>query len=710
MIQRKVFKALALLTCSVSVHATNVHANEAGKVELEEIKVIGDLSTYSATKSDIPILETPRSVTVEDQKNIEAIGALNLADTYTYSAGVIGETFGFATRGDFLNIRGFSAPQFNDSLQTLFGDFNNTRTEIYTVEQVEVLKGPASVLFGKGAPGGIVNIVSKKPQEIASNEIVTSIGNFDYRQVAGDFTGPLDKEGKWLYRLVSLVRETDTQVDFVNDDSKVLAPSLTYRPSEDTEFTVLLNYTKSDSDTGAQFLPIAGTLVPAQNGEFISSNFYAGEPEFNKYDGETKSITLLADHQFNDVWSIQANARRSEAEIDYNQAWISFGTTSDRFIRNPDGSLYEGGTAPRTFFQSNATSEQSALDLRLRGDFSTGLLDHNLLIGTQYQDITTDDDQVFAYALGFDSATQGPDSVLGDQFWINAFNPTYGNVPSQELLDLFRTDFPEVNTKDFGLYLNDQISFNQWRLNVGLRYDEVTNESNQVKQDDDAVSISTGLLYAFDNGLSPYISYAESFEPVVGTDSVTNAPFDPQEGRQYEAGLKYKFKNNPGFITLSYFDIEQSNLLAFTVTGQTQAGGIDTSKGWELEAKYKLNSFLVEANLSSIETETSDGFQFFSTPEDQASFWLSYAPRLNAGFSAGLGTRYVGDSFGGSDTIRTPSYTLFDAMLAYDAKDWQFRVNARNLADKEYQSTCLARGDCFAGERRTIVGNVTYKF
>lgn len=703
-------KGISLIACSISTLSLAIAAEEPQVTEqepeqLEAVQILGDLSNFSATKSDTPILETARSVVIKDEEQNEKIGAKTLADTYSYTAGVHGNTFGYDTRGDWIRVRGFDAINYQDSLQSLFGNYNSTRPEIYTVEQVEILKGPASVLYGKGSPGGIVNIVSKLPKEEAENEIVFSVGNNRYRQIAADFSGPIGSSDKWFYRLVGVTRDTETQVDFVEEGVDVLAPSITFKPSEDTSVSLSVNYNGLETDTASQFLPIQGTLLPAPNGESISSSFYAGEPEFNKYEGSSKSITLIADHSFNDVWSVQATARKTESNIDYQQAWTTLGFGA--WVYNADGSLYEDGTVPRSFFQSFAETEQSAIDVRVRGEFSTGPVDHDFIVGAHYQTVTIDDIVSYGYGLGYDFATGGPDTTLGDTFWLNLFDPVYGNIPSQELFDAIAVD-SESKTVDVGLYLSDQISFNNLKINGGLRFDDVSNDNGTTIQDDDAISASIGALYEFDNGFSPYVSYAESFQPVVGTDANTGNPLKPQEGEQIEVGLKYNFANNPGYITLSYFDIEQSNLLAAAAVGSTQIGA-STVNGWELEAKYKFDKFFVDGTLSQIDTETEAGFQFESVPHDQASLWLGYAPK-KLGFSAGVGARYIGASFDGIDTIETPSATLLDAMVAYDTKDWQFRLNARNLADKKYQATCLARGDCFTGERQSIVGTASYKF
>jgi len=698
-------KAIGALSIVFLTQHSPVFSQESG---LEEITVVGELSRYSATKSDTPILETARSLSVEDRQSLLDFGAIELADAYTYSAGVTGETFGFSTRGDWVRVRGLDVPQYQDSLQSLFGNYNNTRPEVYTLEQVEILKGPASVLYGQGSPGGIVNTVTKRPRQGTENEIVASFGSHEYQQIAADFSGQLDQQGHWLYRLVGLYREAETQIDFVENNAKVFAPSLSYQPTDDTEITLLLNFQESEADPGAQFLPISGTLTSAPNGEFIASTFNAGDPGFSEYDGESTSATLLASHQFNDVWSTQVTTRLTEGDRNYQQAWVAFAFSQDRFVRNADGSLFQDGLVPRSFFQSDAESEQTAIDMRFKAVFNTGAIEHQLMLGGQYQDVTTSDDTAYAYAVGYDFATGGPDNVFGDAFWINVFAPEYGNIPSQQLIDSLVNEGPESTIEDRGLYINDQMSLGKLHWNVGVRRDSIKNSSLSVTQDDDATSIATGLLYAFDNGISPYFSYADSFQPVVGLDAVSGSPFRPQEGDQVEAGVKYLLANNSGYVTLAYFDIEQSNLLTQTPTGSTQSGGVDEVSGWELESKLHLGQFNLETNVSRLDTQTQSGFQFASVPETQASAWLGYDS--DSGLRAGLGVRYTGESFGGADIIETPSYTLFDAMVSYQLDKWLLQLNARNLADEEYQSTCLIRGDCFQGERRTIVGSVTYQF
>ncbi|WP_165787084.1 TonB-dependent siderophore receptor [Pseudohalioglobus lutimaris] len=688
----------------------NAYANTE-ETQLEEVLVYSTLSRFSALKSDTPIMEAARSVSIVSEQQIVDRGALTLDDTFTYSAGVIGETYGYATRGDWVRVRGLDVPQYQDSLQSLFGNYNNTRPHVYTLEQVEILKGPASVLYGQGSPGGLVNVVSKRPQEETEHEIRAEYGTFDYTQFALDSTGAVSSSGDFLYRMVAVYRDTDTQVDQVTDKTMVLAPSVTWRPDADTDVTLLINYTDTQSDTAAQFLPIAGTLEPAANGKRIDSSAYLGDPAFNKYDATTTAMTLLATHRFNDIWSMELTSRYTDASADYQQAWPAF-IGGDRYVYNSDGSLFEDGTVPRSWYRSDATSEQFAFDARFRASFDTGAISHRVLLGGQYQDVTTGDDGYYAYALGYLFIPGDLHPPGADQYWINVFNPTYGNVPPAEQLNALYAKGPRTTVKDAGVYASDHMTLGNWHLTLGLRWDDTESDTEGNTQRDDEISSSVGLLYQFDSGLAPYASYAESFEPVIG-DNGTGTPLRPQEGEQIEIGIKYQPDAFPALVTLAWFDLEQSNLPdPLNNPGEfEQQSGKATVRGLELESIARLGDVELQFNWSKLETESANDYRFDSVPEDQASAWVTWRPTGSwEGFRAGAGIRYVGETWGGLDQTKTPSYTLGDLMLGYTWRNWDAALNVRNIEDKDYFATCLARGDCFPGDQRSAVASLRYQF
>jgi iron complex outermembrane receptor protein len=701
---------LASFFPSAKAHAQNASTQEPdAEPEMETITVTGTLSSFGATKSNVPIVETARSISVETSQQFSDKGALNLSQTTSYLSGVTAETYGFATRGDWIHARGLDLPRYRDSIQELFGSYNTTRADIYTIEQVEVLRGPASVLYGQGSPGGIVNYVSKIPRAEATRELVAEIGNFDRRELALDLSGPLPGADSLRYRFVGLYRDSDTQVDYVNDDTSILMPSLTFAPTDDTSFTVIGLYQDTDSDTGAQFIPIEGTLLPLEDGTFIDQDVYAGEPGFNRFNTQSSQITFLAEHSFNEALSLEATALWRDGEADYHQAWpIFLGPGDSRYLNSLLGmEIATPTTIPRTFYQADNTFEQSAVDLRLRADIAAGNVLNELLVGLQYQDVETDNNTAYFYGGG----------VLSNDlsFVLDLADPIYGNVPDQSIFDDIYVDSPTQSVQDLGLYVSDQVSIEDWRLTAGLRYDKVDNDDGTTDQSDDEVSVSAAALYRFDNGFSPYLSYSESFETVVGTDLDGNQ-LEPEEARQYELGFKYEPEGVSGLFTLSLFDLEISNLPnPNSLPGDAaQQQGVSTLSGMEFEARANVGDFYFQGGIAFLDAEDPNGFELAGEPDSLASLWVSWRPggRLE-GIRAGAGVRHVGKSASEDGVIRyeTPDYTLADVMLGYELADgWDFALNVRNIADKKYLTSCLTRGDCFPGMRRFVNGNVTFSF
>lgn len=688
--------------------------------ELETVLVTGKLSTFGATKSDIPILETARSVSIVPAEEFLERGALTLDDTLNYTAGVVGDTFGFSTRGDFPRVRGLDVPEFLDNIQVLFGFYNNARSDIYTLEQVEILKGPASVLYGQGSPGGLINTVSKRAgRDNLDREVMLDYGNQSRLQLATDVGFRISADGDWSGRFVGIYRDSDTQVDFVEDDVLVLAPSITYE-NDRSLFTALVNYTDRQGDTAHQFLPLAvsgcgssdvaiseANVCAGTSGAEVPASRYVGEPDFNTYDTESLSVTLFGEHQINDVVSLEATARYRDSEADYRQTWVSFlGAGTPRTL--PDGTA-----VGRSWYDAPASSEQYAIDARARFQFDTGAIRHEVLVGVNYQDVSTLTEAAFLYAL--------PTTF-------NVLNPTYGNdpIPSPGILDAARGRAAS-DTQTVGYYINDQMTVGDFVFTAGLRFDDVETDNGVAVQEDDATSFSVGALYKTAFGLNPYVSYSESFQPVIGTDALTNATLDPQEGEQWELGFKYQPAGTRTYVTAAYFEIEQSNLpnpadLPFAASQQE---GVAEISGFEIEGQTVIGDFYLDANFSFLDTEDPDGVTFPSIPEQQGSVWATWRPsqgNLN-GFSFGAGVRYAGENESNGTAflpangfaptpvrIETDGYTLVDALIGYEFRKTSFTLNFRNLFQEEYYGTCLARGDCFPGEERTIVARMTHRF
>ncbi|MEC9126664.1 MAG: TonB-dependent siderophore receptor, partial [Pseudomonadota bacterium] len=675
---------------------------------VEKIEVVGMRSPFGATKTNTPIVELARTISIETALDLKQKGVLNLSQSATYMAGVTGESYGYATRVDSISSRGLSIPRYRDSIQELFGSYNSTRAEIYTMEQVELLKGPASVLYGQGSPGGIMNYVSKTPTLGKGSEVVLSYGNFDRAQVGVDVNGSLSEDDKWMGRFVGIYRNADSQVDYVSDDTQVFMPSLSFMPSDDTTLTLIGLFQDTDSDTAAQFIPVEGTLLPLADGTYLpDQDVYAGEPGFNKFDTKSNQVTLLGEHLINDTTSLSFTALWRDGEADYHQAWPTF-TGGTRYLNAFVGaSVAPTDTfVPRTFYQADNTFNQHAFDIRVNKGFVTGAFEHELLAGVQYQHVKTDANSAY-YA--------GGGVLQGDfRYILDLANPEYTGAPEQAIFDAIYNDAPEQTVTDTGLYLSDQISYKNWRVTLGLRHDRVDNDTGVTEQDDTQTSYSAGILYRFDNGISPYLSYAESFETVVGLDN-NNNQLKPEEGRQYEAGIKYELSSVPGFITLAYYDIEVSNLPNPNGLPDeaAQQQGVTTIEGIELEGRVDFGQITAQFAASVLDAEDPNGFSLSAQPDSNASLWVNYSPLELEALTVGAGIRYVGESVSENGIIRydTPSYTLGDLMVSYELADnLNLQLNVRNVTDKKYLTSCLFRGDCFPGVRRTVNASLTYSF
>ncbi len=664
------------------------------------IVVTGRLGGFGATKSDTPIVETARSISIETQRDFQQKGAQSLDDTLTYTAGVTAEPFGFSTRGDFVKVRGLDAPEYRDNLQYLFGYYNNTRQDIYTLEQVEVLKGPASVLYGAGAPGGILNVVTKRPHDTTGGELRVEYGSFDRKQVAGDINIAVPgAEDRAQFRLVGLYRDADSQIDAVKDNKFVIAPSFTVRPAPGTTITVLGNYSDQESDTAHQFLPVDGTLFPHASGQAIDPYVYHGAPGFNAYDTQSMALSLIFEQELSSTFSLEGIGRYMTSDAEYRQAWISFrGNGVPRIDANGDGGW--------TFYLADNRSEQMAFDMRVRGEFATGPIEHEVLAGVQYQDVFTDSDTAYL----FDFRT------------LNAFDPQYANVPTVDEVRQLKGNNPRNFIDSTGYYLSDKMTLGNLVATAGVRFDDVVNRvENGSRQDDSATSLSFGLLYRGPAGISPYASYAESFQPVVGLDALTNQQLKPQEGRQYEVGVKWQPPGVNALVTLAAFDIEISNLPNPNALAgaNSQQEGISKLRGVELEANALVGGLRLDGNVSYLDAEDPNGFTLSAISDWQASLFALYefSGALD-GLSLGGGIRYVGgnESNGISAltnsllTYRVDGRTVGDLSAGYDFGPFELRVTARNVTDEDYFSVCLVRGDCFPGERRSINGSLAFTF
>lgn len=656
---------------------------KAGKVDRSLINQ-GDVS--KSLKQGLSIQDTPASVSVVDQQFIQDMGAKNIQDALLYTSGVYSGNFGFDTRGDWKYVRGLDASDYLDGLRSIYGYYNSVRTNVYSLERIEVLKGPSSSLYGQSELGGLVNGVSKLPKEEQQGEIWAQVGSYDRKQLAADVTGPMTEDGQWLYRVVALKRDSGTQVDHVDDDGYVLAPSITWKPQAGTEFTVLVNRQENTGQVSAQFLPSKGTIDDAPRGQ-IPTDTFVGEPGWDRYDRERTEVTLFADQRLSDNWDLSAVLRHSDTSAETREHWAAVGSVPD-----------DDGNIVRTIYQVDRETEVMSFDIRTQGRFNIGVTKHTLTIGVDYQDaLWKEGNYVYGYTAGG---------------IINLYDPVYGNLNEAALAN--PSDRNDNEIAQVGFYVIDSMEIGKTVVSGALRKDRSKSKTLVVNGDnvesiDDEISGRIGVMYRFDSGIHPYISYAESFVPNLGNDNNGNS-LDPSYGEQREAGIKYLSRDNDLSLAFAWFDIEEEKrvVLDDVPNSVKQVGA--TVEGWELEVKKQWGQAELLVNYTDLDAKNAEtGARLSSIAEQQASIWGKY-DFLN-GIRFGLGARYNGDNVGSGGAPVVPSVTLYDAMLGYRTGSWDFGLDAKNLTDETYISWCRYEGaDCGYGERRMISGNVKYLF
>jgi len=646
--------------------------------------------TTTGSKSDTPLREIPQSVSVVGAQQIRDQGATSIQETLRYVPGVLADSYGNDNRGDYPRMRGGDPDIFLDGLR--FSDawrFGESRLDAYTLERVEVLKGPSSMLYGQTSIAGLINAVSKRPQEEAYREVGFEVGSYDRMRAQTDLTGKLTDDGKWLYRFIAIGQDSDARTDFVDDDRVLISPSITWRPSTATTLTLIGKYQKDDSGSMTSFLPHAGTIFPGFDGRRIPAERFVSEPGFDDYKTETASISALFEHKFSDALILRQNMRYLHTDNIYNSMYPDvYGNPADPFL-DPDKR-----TVARYIWMADAQRDNFVSDTNVEMKFATAAVAHKLLVGFDHRRIY----QQAAYGDGYDSTP------------FDLYDPVYDGITVPDL----EADPDELQTQS-GLYAQDQLRFGNWIAVLGIRHDWAANDVDTVgKEKVEATTYRAGIMYELPFGLTPYFSYAQSFNPQYGSGCET--PCDPYEGEQYEVGFKYQ-PSERFFINGAIYEVTEQNRLTYGTFDFPKTIGEARTRGAEIEfvgkVTYHLDVIGGYAYTDAIVTKGDEAGKHVPTvAEHQASLWGKYSFSMFGidGFSVGAGVRYIGSSWDGSDVIKTPAVTLVDAMFGWEDDRWRFQINGSNLEDKYYMATCLDRGDCFLGTGRTVISNLTYKF
>lgn len=678
--------------------------------------------SFAGTKTATPLMETPQSISVVTRDQIEAQNAQSAKEALRYTAGVQSETRANFGGYDITYGRGFILNQYLDGMRLQGANaYITPQPEIYGLDRVEYLRGPASVLYGQGSPGGFLNLVSKMPQATQFNEAFIQGGSYGRVQGGFDSTGKIDKNGEFLYRVTGFAKDADNQVNFVKDQRYYIAPALTWRPTNDTTWTILTNYQRDPNLGYFNFVPYFGSVGYSPNGK-VPTSFYAGDPNLNKLDRTSYSVTSLFEHRFNEAFTVRQNTRYMDTWGNFNQV---LPVDSDGVVLNRI---------------NQATKDRvSALSTDTQGEFrfNTGRIDHKVLVGIDTQNT------LFKETLGNSYA---PDlSIANPVYFQPIVNPFFDDPAFTDILTT------RQSAQQVGFYGQDQIKIGKLSVVGGLRYDwaRSNTQSGEVytgfpqpdllsNQKDHATTGRVGAIYNFDSGVAPFVTYATSFDPAIGVTSAGQS-LKPTTGALYEAGVKYQPPGYKAFIQASVFDLTQQNVVTADPTNpafKSQIGEV-RSRGFEIEGKASINRNLdMIASYTYVRPEVTKSLDVdlghvpVYVPRVIGAIWGDYTIREGAlnGLGFALGVRHIGQTYADlPNLIPVPSYTLVDAAVHYDLanlnsslKGARFSVNATNLFDKDYVSQCTnvnpssQGGDdftrCVYGLRRQVIATLRYRW
>jgi iron complex outermembrane receptor protein len=571
-----------------------------------------------------------------------------------------------------------------------------------------VFKGPTSVLYGSMPPGGMVNLIAKRPQRESRHSVSVASGTGTLKELTLDSTGALNDQ--FAYRLVGLARQKEGQAVTSEEERYVLAPSLDWQLSDRTLLNLNLYYQKDPQAGIYTTVPASGSVKSNPLGQ-LGSDTFLGDENWNHYSREVTLLGYKLSHDFNANWQLLQNARYMDASANQQNTYNAALAADNR-------------TLARNAYLTDEESRGFVIDNQLAGQVQTGNAQHNLLLGVDYQYL----DARILYRDTLDYAAPA----------IDIFNPNHQQIVPADLVFNYQ-DNRTIRQYQSGLYLQDQVRLDRLVAIGGARYDRYRMDtdsrtlyqgaaSNTLAQiDQDNLSLRLGALYELDYGLSPYVSYAESFEPVAGADKQGQA-FKPATGRQWEGGLKFLSEDMSKTATLSAFHITKQNALVtdpdniygpklqtgeMVSKGVELEGRLDLTSRWDLALSYTRQEMEITRDTTSLQGKTP-----VWVPKQMASLWSNYLPAGPlAGARLGAGLRYVGEAqLDAANTDTVPDYLLMDMAASYDLAQLSQRLqgvevslSASNLFNKTYYS-CYDQNNCWFGAERSVEARLKYVF
>ncbi|TLX54911.1 TonB-dependent siderophore receptor [Stutzerimonas nosocomialis] len=699
MINSTVFNRPRLLAGAFSLCACAAQAQTAQeRLELNATEVVGTRERgYRATvaptanKSDTAVKETPFSIQTVTRELIEDRGVTTFGEAIRTVPGVTNQV-GFGGMNDRFRLRGFGT---ETNLKNGVRRANFVAIDdLANIEQIEVLKGPASALYGRFEPGGVVNPVTKKPLAEQRTQVDFSAGRYDFYRSTLDTSGPLgDDLG---YRLTAAWQDNGSYRDFVDNRGQFISPVLTWQLAPQTSLTFEFEYARkvADMDRGFGNHPLY-LRAP------IERNF--AEPD-TRASAISKLASVALDHALDDNWDLHAAVQASDARLD--AYWYSYG-----FLNGGIGGTPENPTVSRRPQLNHDRQIDATALVEVSRHFRTGAIGHRILLGTEYSRDWWD-----------------YDSAVGSTSIVDFHNPVYGTPPSA----LSPAGEGRFVNDSWALYVQDEMTFGdeaRWRLLLGGRYDRIDASAiddfyglaDPSEKSFSAFSPRVGLTWTPVDPVSLYASWSRSMRTELNNGILHGGELpSPVKGEQYEVGAKLNLLDGRLTPTLAYFDMRRKDGLVSdpndpTFTYSIQVGE-QRSKGWEIDVPFMITPrWRLLASYTRLNATISDdtdagleGNRLANAPRTNASLWSSYdLVAIAQGLSMGVGTNYVGErEANNANSFTLPSYTRWDANLTYrfgQAQRYRAQLNVQNLFDKRYYDSGGSFVPTYPGAPRTAV-------
>lgn len=682
---------------TVTISAPDVATGDAAALSLGTIYVKGANGTWgpvqgivadrtgTGSKTDAAIVDIPASISVVTTDEMKARGVEDLDGALEYTSGVMTNLYGADERYDFVAIRGFNqtmSGSYRDGLQMRVYNLTGGRVEPYGMERIEVMKGSTSTLYGVNNPGGMVNMITKRPLDYKFGEVYSTVGEH-HLELGTDFGGPIDTDGDWTYRLTVKRQEATLKNGVSKDNRFYIAPALTWKPTDATSLTLMGDYNKREG-SNRYGIPLGSGIDPWT---------FLGEPDFEKNDTKEWNLGYAFEHDFGGGLVFRSHGRYSDLDLTSRNVYAAGNQHPN------DGRLawYVDGYMVRR-----------SLDAHLQYDTTIGRVSSRTLLGADYTRSNVNEKILSGTAGG-----------VGD---IN--NPVYCGTgcitlrPNYGLL---------VNEETHGVYLQEELTFDdRWIVTMGLRHDTIRATSIQdygffqfpTPTNEKALTKRLGVTYKVDPGLAFYGTYSESFTPVLPTNALSLGDTKPMMGKMFEVGAKWQPESMNAMFSAAYYDLRQTNIPYMVGNWDWAQVGEIRSRGFELEGKAALTEHsnltfaytYTDAKIIRSEGGNYDGNHPMFIPEHMASVWYDHTLPANERIGAvtlGAGVRFIGSRFADqSNAFKLSSFTVLDAAVGYQVNDkTTLSLNIDNVLNKQYVQyveTWSNPDTAFYGEPRTV--------